>query len=67
MRTFNVVEHRGGDIKYVIFTGSYDDCYVWMFLNTKEHPSNKDIKIHIDEDNVNGNGDPFTYTIEEED
>lgn len=67
MKTFNVIEDRGYGVKYTIFSGSLDDCQIWMHLNTKEHPSNPDIRIHIDEENVNGNGEPFTYTVEEED
>lgn len=61
-----IVEDRGGDIKYIVFIGDLDDCEVWMALNTKEHPNNPSIRIHFDDTFVNGNGDPFTYTIEEE-
>lgn len=64
---YKVVEHRGHDINYIMFIGTYDDCEIWMALNTKEHLNNKDIRIHIDDENVNGNGEPFTYTIEVED
>ena len=62
-----VIEHRGAGINYTIFTGTEEDCNIWMFLNTKEHPSNPDIRISILDSDVNGNGEPFTYTIEEED
>lgn len=64
---YSIVENRGNDIKYIIFIGDLDDCELWMALNTKEHPSNPDIRVHIDDENVNGNGEPFTYTIEPED
>lgn len=66
MKKYNVVENRGCDVKYIIFSGDSNDCEIWMALNTKNHPNNPEIKIHIDDENVNGNGDPFTYTIEEE-
>lgn len=62
-----IVEDRGGDIKYIVFIGDLDDCELWMALNTKEHPNNDAIRISIDDENVNGNGEPFTYTIEVED
>lgn len=62
-----IVEHRGHDINYIVFIGSYDDCQTWMALNTKEHPNNDAIRISIDNNNVNGNREPFTYTIEVED
>lgn len=62
---YSVIENRGNDIKYVIFTGSEKDCYIWMFYNTKEHPNNPDIRISILKSDVNDNGEPFTYTIEE--
>lgn len=64
---YKVTEHRGGNINYIVFIGDYEDCNTWMVLNTKEHPNNPDIRISIDDENVNGNGEPFTYTIEVED
>ena len=64
---YSVVENRGHDIKYIMFIGDYEDCNTWIALNTKEHPNNPDIRISIDDENVNGNGEPFTYTIEVED
>lgn len=65
MTVFNVIEERGCGIRYTVFSGSLDDCQTWMALNTKEHPNNPDIRVHFDDEFVNGNGDPFTYTIEE--
>lgn len=62
-----IVEHRGYGIDYTIFTGTAEDCEIWMFLNTREHPNNKELRISILDSDVNGNGEPFTYTIEEED
>lgn len=62
-----IVENRGCGVNYITFIGSYDDCQTWIALNTKEHPNNPDIRISIDDNNVNGNGEPFTYSIEVED
>lgn len=67
MKEFRVIENRGDDIKHVIFAGSEEECNIWMFYNTKEHPSNPDIRISILKRDVNGNGEPFTYTVEEKD
>lgn len=65
--SYKIVENRGHDIKYIVCIGNYEDCHNWMSLNTKEHPNNPDIRVSIDDDNINGNGEPFTYTIEVED
>lgn len=64
-KMFKVVENRGHDIRYDIMTGSKSQCIDWLNHNTVAHPNNPDIRISIDENNVNGNGDYFTYTIEE--
>lgn len=64
---YKVTEHRGHDINYIMFIGDYKDCEAWMALNTREHPNNPDIRISINNENVNGNGEPFTYSIEVED
>lgn len=64
---YKVIENRGNDINYIILIGGYEDCVEWMALNTKEHPLNDSIRISIDDNNVNGNSEPFTYTIEVED
>lgn len=64
---YKVVEHRGAGINYTIFAGSEKECHIWMFYNTKEHPNNPDIRISILNSDVNDNGEPFTYTVEEED
>lgn len=64
MIKFKVVEDRGCDIRYDVITGSYSQCIDWLNCNTVAHPNNPDIRISgsLDE---NGNGDYFTYTIEE--
>lgn len=64
---YKIVENRGHNINYIVFIGDYGDCNTWMTLNTKEHPNNSDIRISVNDENVNGNGEPFTYTIEVED
>lgn len=67
MKECRVIENRGDGIKYVIFAGSEEDCNLWMFYNTKEHPNNPDIRISVLKSDVNSDGEPFTYTIEDED
>lgn len=67
MKECRVIENHEDGIKYVIFAGSEKECHIWMFYNTKEHPSNPDIRISVLKSDVNDNGEPFTYTIKEED
>lgn len=64
MTVFNVIEDRGCDIRYTIISGTYMDCVNWMDRNTIPSPLNNTIRISINAENINGNGDPFTYTIE---
>lgn len=64
-KMFKVVENRGHDIRYDVMTGSKSQCIDWFNHKTIAHPNNPDIRISTDEENVNGNGDYFTYTIEE--
>lgn len=66
MKTFSIIEDRGCGIRYTIISGTYTDCVNWMDKNTIPSPLNNAIRISINADDVNGNGDPFTYTIEEE-
>lgn len=61
-----VIENRGCDINYVVFSGTLRECNEWMRKNTIPHPLNGDIFISLYDEDVNGNGDPFTYTIEED-
>ena len=65
MKEFKIVENRGCDVRYDVITGSYSQCIDWLNYNTVEHPDNPDIRISKLEDDVNSNGDYFTYTIEE--
>lgn len=66
MKTFNVIEDRGHGIRYVMFSGSYNDCCTWIKTNCREHCLNAAMLVSNDDNDVNGNGDYFTYTIEED-
>ena len=65
MKEFKIVENRGYGIRYDVITGNYSHCIDWLNYNTVEHPNNSNIRISKLEDDINGNGDYFTYTIEE--
>lgn len=67
MKECRVIENRGDGVKHIIFEGTAKDCNIWMFYNTKEHPKNPDIRISVLKSDVNSDGEPFTYTIEDED
>ena len=66
-KVFVVIEDRGCGIKYNVIIGSYRECIEWINYNTNPHPLNNSIRISKNEDDINGNGDYFTYTIEEYD
>ena len=61
---FDIVENRGCGIKYTVFSGTKEECAAWLNANTilafdgAQH-------INVDDSCVNGNGEPFTYTVEE--
>jgi hypothetical protein len=81
MRTHRIIEERNCGIVYTRFTGSLEDCKKWLKDNcwydedTNDYYSNvvfcNHSLIYIDDtcddpENVNGNNDPFTYDIEED-
>ena len=62
---FIVVEDRGCGIKYTVAQGTLEEVSKWMRVNTQEHPLSDEIAVHK-EMYCNGNGELFTYHIEEE-
>lgn len=62
---YAVVECRGYDVEYVVFSGSKDECIDWLDENTESHPMNDALRVNK-ELTVNGNGNPFTYEIRRE-
>lgn len=64
MKTFNVIENRGNGVKFAIISGTYMDCVNWMDRNTIPNPLNAKIRISSNADDVDSNGNNFTYTIE---
>ena len=61
---YMVVEDRGCGIDYPAYEGTLELCEAWMKWNTHPHPLHKGIFVSNEEENVNGNGDMFTYTVE---
>ena len=62
---FIVVEDRGCDVRYTAAKGTLEEVSKWMRVNTQEHPLSDEIAVHK-EMYCNGNGELFTYHIEEE-
>lgn len=65
MKKYNVIEERGCNIEYVVFFGSDDECaeYVANILDAQD--TEKDLPLE-ERCLYNGNGEPFTYRIEED-
>ena len=62
---YAIVECRGYDIEYIVFSGNKNQCMDWLSDNTESHPMNDEIRVSK-ELLVNGNGNPFTYEIRRE-
>lgn len=60
-----IVEHRGCGINYTVYRGTESQCYEWLSRNTKPEYEGAQL-VNIDDSCVNGNGEPWTYTVEEE-
>ncbi len=60
---FKVYEERGCDIEYCIFHGTYEECFEEiskiLVKQDAEDPRSSDANYH------NGNGDPYSYRIED--
>ena len=65
--THNIIEDRGCEIRYTVFSGTLYACERWIADNTIEHPLKKTIRCRLDDTGNdllrNGNGDAFTYDI----
>ena len=65
MKVFNLIEERGCDIEYCIFEGTYEECQKEikkiLLDQQAEDPRSSDAEFH------NGNGQPFSWRIEDED
>ena len=62
---YTVIECRGYDVEYIMFSGNKKECLNWLDENTESHPTNPLLKVSK-ELLVNGNGNPFTYEIRRE-
>ena len=62
-RKFNVVEYRGKDICYAVYSGTYKECLDFLNKNYDGYPLNEGVWLSRDKDDVNGGGWPFTYEI----
>ena len=60
-----VTEERGYSICYNVFEGVLSECEDWMKIHTQPHPLNKNIFISKDKEDCDGNGNPYTYVINE--
>lgn len=56
-----VTEHRGYGIDYCVFSGSIEECEDWLKTNTHEDANG--FNISNDDEDINGNGEPFTYEM----
>lgn len=63
MENFKIIEDRGCGICYDVFFGTEEECIEWMEMYTMPHPLNEHLRISIDDDDVNGNGEPFDYVM----
>ena len=63
MGQFKVIEERGCDIEYCIHTGTYANCRKEissiLLDQNAEDPRSSDAEFH------NGNGQPFSYRIDD--
>jgi len=65
--THNIIEDRGCDDRFIVFSGTLFGCEKWMADNTIEHPLNNRKRCRLDESGDelmrNNNGEPFVYEI----
>lgn len=57
-RNFEIIEDRGCNISYSVFWGTEKECAKWLADNCELWHNQY---ISLDGDNINGNGEPFTY------
>lgn len=60
---FEIIENRGNGINYTVFRGTQKECIEWLDKNTKPAYYGAQ-RVNIDDTCVNGNGEPWTYTVE---
>ena len=63
MKNYNVIEERGCNIEYVVFSGSSYECSEFVANVLDYQDGERELPLH-ERSFHNGNGEPFTYRIE---